>query len=88
MYYHKTDRGRQILISRCDFLEKDISHRYFALKDLSLENCPIPISEFEDYELIPSGISKKGIEVIKDYFFSKGAYYICFTGIPQEVIHI
>lgn len=86
MYQHRTDHTRQILISRCKFPQEDISNISFALENLSSENCPIPLIEFEEYELIPGGISKKGIAGIKEYFFSKGAY-ICFTGIPKEAIH-
>jgi hypothetical protein len=89
MYWqNKNDHRKQILVSRCKFSQGHISHISFPIEDLSQENCPILISEFEDYQGIPGGISNKGIEEIKIFFLSKEAYYICFTGITQKAIHV
>ncbi|MDD3263055.1 MAG: hypothetical protein PHR61_04355 [Candidatus Absconditabacteria bacterium] len=81
MYWqHKENNDKQILISRCKFLDG----KYISLpwENFSLETCPIPIEEFEDYLDFPYGISNEGFDKIKEYLAHQGAHeFICFTGI-------
>lgn len=85
---NQKDSRKKIAVSRCKFPQNDIYFLSMALKDLTLENCPISIEEFEDYQGISSDISRKGIDKIKEFFFSKGGSYICFVGLYQKARHV
>lgn len=99
MYIKKDDLRKQILISLYEFRKNEINVS-LSLNELSLENCPIDLEDFESYDGIPRGISpnvskeklqeekyrKEWLDNLKSFFFSKGANYICFIGISEKAM--
>lgn len=85
-WLHKTDLRKQIFVSSHGFDEENCKDIHLSLEDLSSETCPIPFNEFENYMGIPRGIAEEDFEKLKIFFGSKEANYICFVGIPKEVM--